>query len=179
MLYNATVTSVSAISSGINMAYKSYSDHYEKSQIESLRKGAKPPADILHAGTFLLSSCLRDSCLIPTERLFAPLDSSFALRMSKLEALKPKHRLPAGVLPAFDACCSPDAILLPRHGRLQQRSCSCCTEGCAEAGKASVASRFVSQQGGCLAQSSISRMRPPWSHKAHAYASQGSNRCVT
>lgn len=48
MLYNATVTSVSAIATGINKAYQTYTDYYERDQIEALRKSGKRPADNLY-----------------------------------------------------------------------------------------------------------------------------------
>ncbi|CAI5979115.1 unnamed protein product [Closterium sp. NIES-65] len=48
MLYNATVTSVSAIATGINKAYQTYTDYYERDQIEALKKSGKRPADNLY-----------------------------------------------------------------------------------------------------------------------------------
>lgn len=47
MLYNATVTSVGAISTGINKAVKSYADYHETGQLESLKKSGKSPAECL------------------------------------------------------------------------------------------------------------------------------------
>ena len=50
LLYNATVTSVSAISTGLSQAYKTYTDYYERDQIEALKKSGKRPADNLYSG---------------------------------------------------------------------------------------------------------------------------------
>eukprot|EP00270_Netrium_digitus_P010355 TRINITY_DN3209_c0_g3_i1.p1 TRINITY_DN3209_c0_g3~~TRINITY_DN3209_c0_g3_i1.p1 ORF type:complete len:376 (+),score=84.50 TRINITY_DN3209_c0_g3_i1:106-1128(+) len=48
-LFSATKASVSAISTGINKAVKSYADYYEKDQIESLKKSGKNPIDLVFA----------------------------------------------------------------------------------------------------------------------------------
>lgn len=63
MLYNATVTSVGAISSGINKAVKSYSDYYERDQLESLRKSGKTPAENLASGELDCESQLKRNML--------------------------------------------------------------------------------------------------------------------
>jgi len=112
---------------------------------ESLRKGAKPPADILHAGTSSEPKSLNASAPYFSQDVsLPPFDRSSTLVMPELEPLELWHGLTVDVLPAVGVSCSFDAILLPRHGRLRQRSCRRSSEGCCKAGKANAASSLSS-----------------------------------
>ena len=99
LLYNATVKSVSAISTGLSQAYKTYTDYNEGVQIDALKKSGKRPADNLYSGTCLVSLTLED----------------FEFLCDSLIEL-------------FAGFCSSRKVPLPQHGRLQQRDRCCSSE---------------------------------------------------